>query len=221
MVGGKSFPCHPMWFLYFLFKWCKFPTHFCPWTCLTCELIAFCGCGKEKRSQRDWNSSVWQKRLKPRGLQMSQQGERKQGFEKEIEEKELEEAKVLLVEAEKWKCKKGKKATRDGVSSFCNWLSFWWMLMIARLWHVYHLFLLLSPAHRVYIPLFFHPVGVNRPWWDGWMIKQMDGWMMGHMNEMMFHDVLYYMYYSTNTILMKVVQLSTPNLLFSPLLWKP
>jgi hypothetical protein len=55
---------------------------------------------------------------------MSQQGERKQGFEKEIEEKELEEAKVLLVEAEKWKCKKGKKATRDGVSSFCNWLSF-------------------------------------------------------------------------------------------------
>jgi translation initiation factor 3 subunit A len=43
---------------------------------------------------------------------------------KDIEEKELEEAKALLVEAEKRKGKKGKKATRDGVSSFCSWLSF-------------------------------------------------------------------------------------------------
>jgi translation initiation factor 3 subunit A len=43
---------------------------------------------------------------------------------KEIEEKELEEARVLLAEAEKRKGKKGKKAIGDGVSSFCNWLSF-------------------------------------------------------------------------------------------------
>ncbi len=43
---------------------------------------------------------------------------------KEIEEKELEEARALLAEAEKRKGKKGKKATGDGVSSFCSWLSF-------------------------------------------------------------------------------------------------
>jgi hypothetical protein len=71
MVGGKSFPCHPMWFQCFLFKWCKFPTHLYPWTCLTSELIAFRGCRKEKRSQRYWSSNVWQKRLRPRSLQMS------------------------------------------------------------------------------------------------------------------------------------------------------
>jgi hypothetical protein len=44
----------------------------------------------------------------------------RQTLRKEIEEKELEEAKALLVEVEKRKGKKGKKATRDGVSSFCN-----------------------------------------------------------------------------------------------------
>jgi len=58
MVGGKSFPYHPMWFQCFLFRWCKFPVHFCPWTCLTGELIAFRGCRKEKRNQRDWSNSV-------------------------------------------------------------------------------------------------------------------------------------------------------------------
>jgi len=42
----------------------------------------------------------------------------------EIEEKELEEARALLTEVEKRKGKKGKKATRNGVSSFCTWLSF-------------------------------------------------------------------------------------------------
>ncbi len=52
---------------------------------------------------------------------------------KEIEEKELEQARALLVEVEKRKGKKGKKATRDEVSSFCNWLSFLWMPMIAKL----------------------------------------------------------------------------------------
>ncbi len=52
MVGGKSFPCHHVWFQCFLFRWCKFPAHFCPWACLTCELIAFRGCRKEKRSER-------------------------------------------------------------------------------------------------------------------------------------------------------------------------
>jgi hypothetical protein len=39
---------------------------------------------------------------------------------KEIEEKELEEARAL----QKRKGKKGKKVTRDEVSSFCSWLSF-------------------------------------------------------------------------------------------------
>jgi hypothetical protein len=34
MVGGKSFPCHPMWFQCFLFKWCEFLAHLCPWTAL-------------------------------------------------------------------------------------------------------------------------------------------------------------------------------------------
>jgi translation initiation factor 3 subunit A len=43
---------------------------------------------------------------------------------KEIEEKELEEAINLLAKAEKRKGKKGKKATGDGMSSFCSWLSF-------------------------------------------------------------------------------------------------
>jgi translation initiation factor 3 subunit A len=43
---------------------------------------------------------------------------------KEIEEKQLEEAKALLAKVEKWKGKKGKKVTGDGVSSFCSWLSF-------------------------------------------------------------------------------------------------
>jgi len=89
MVGGKSFPCHPMWFQCFLFKWCKFPMYFCPWTCLTGELIAFRGCRKEKRSQRDWNSNVWQKRFRPRGLQMNLQGERKQGFERRLKKRSL------------------------------------------------------------------------------------------------------------------------------------
>jgi len=71
MVGGKSFPCHPMWFECFLFRWCKFLVHFCPWTCLTGELITFRGCRKKKTSQRDWSSNVWQKRLRPKGLHMS------------------------------------------------------------------------------------------------------------------------------------------------------
>jgi len=43
---------------------------------------------------------------------------------KEIEEKELEEARALFAEAKKRKGKKGKKATRDGVSSFCSWFIF-------------------------------------------------------------------------------------------------
>jgi hypothetical protein len=50
---------HPMWFQCFLFRWCKFPAHFCPWACLTGELIAFCGCRKEKRSERaPWEAQV-------------------------------------------------------------------------------------------------------------------------------------------------------------------
>jgi len=96
---------------------------------------------------------------------------------KEIEEKELEEARGFLAYAKKWKGKKGKKATRDGVSSFCSWFSFWWLLMIVGLWHVYHLFLLLSSLHRVYIPFFFHLVKINRPWQNKWMIGRMDRWM--------------------------------------------
>jgi len=43
---------------------------------------------------------------------------------KEIEEKELEEARALFAEAKKRKGKKGKKATGDGVSSFCSWFIF-------------------------------------------------------------------------------------------------
>jgi len=50
-----------------------------------------------------------------------------------------------------------------------------------------------SPPRRVCIPLFFHPIGVKRPWQDEWMTRQMDGWMMGQMDEMMLHNVLYYM----------------------------
>jgi hypothetical protein len=42
----------------------------------------------------------------------------------EIEEKELEEARAFLVEIEKRIGKKGKKATGNGVNSFCSWLSF-------------------------------------------------------------------------------------------------
>ncbi len=58
-VAGKSFPCHPMWFQCFLFRWCKFLAHLCPWACLTCELIAFHGCRKEKRSERaPWEAQV-------------------------------------------------------------------------------------------------------------------------------------------------------------------
>ncbi len=52
---------------------------------------------------------------------------------------------------------------------------------------------LLCPLHCVFIPLFLHPVGVNRPWWDKWMIERTDIWMMGQMDEMMLHDILYYM----------------------------
>jgi hypothetical protein len=50
-----------------------------------------------------------------------------------------------------------------------------------------------SPPRRVCIPLFLHPVGVNRPWQDEWMTRQLNGWMMKQMDEMMFHNVLYYM----------------------------
>jgi hypothetical protein len=89
MVGGKSFPCHPMWFQCFLFRWCKFLAHLCPWTCFTSELIPFCGCRKKKKSQRDWSNNVWQKRLMPKGLQMRQQGERKQGFERRLKKRSL------------------------------------------------------------------------------------------------------------------------------------
>jgi hypothetical protein len=57
--GGKSFPCHPMWFQCFLFRWCKFPVHLCPWACLTGELITFRGCKKEKRNERTpWKAQV-------------------------------------------------------------------------------------------------------------------------------------------------------------------
>jgi len=38
---------------------------------------------------------------------------------------------------------------------------------------------------HVCIPFFLRLVRINKPWWDGWMITQMD--------EMMLHDVLYYM----------------------------
>jgi len=41
-------------------------------------------------------------------------------IQKEIEKKELEEARALLAKVEKREGKKGKKATRDGVSSFCS-----------------------------------------------------------------------------------------------------
>ncbi len=51
------------------------------------------------------------------------------------------------------------------ISSIC--------LVIAGLWHVCHLFLLLSSLRCVCIPLFFRPVEVNRPWRNGWMI----GWI--------------------------------------------
>jgi len=71
--------------------------------------------------------------------------------------------------------------------------NFWWMLTIAGLWHVCHLFLLLSPSRCVCIPLFLCPIGVNRPWWDEWMTRWTDRWMTRQMDEMMLHDVLYYM----------------------------
>ncbi len=68
-----------------------------------------------------------------------------------------------------------------------RWMTRWmWSIIssicpvIAGLWHVCHLFLLLSPPCRVCIPLFLRLVGVNRPWWDGWMTEWMDhdtdGW---------------------------------------------
>jgi hypothetical protein len=60
-------------------------------------------------------------------------------------------------------------------------------------WCLHNLFLLLSLSHRICIPLFLRPSRVNRPWPDRWMIKRMDGWMTGKMDEMMLHDVLYYM----------------------------
>jgi hypothetical protein len=63
------------------------------------------------------------------------------------------------------------------VSSFCSSFSFWWMLMITGLWHVCHLFLLLSSLCYVCIPFFLHAVGIHRPWWDGWMTRRMDKWM--------------------------------------------
>ncbi len=78
------------------------------------------------------------------------------------------------------------------MSSFCSWLSFWWMLMIAGLWHVCQFFLLLSPLCCICIPLFLRLIGVNRPWRDGWMTGWMDGWMTRQMDEMMLHDVFYY-----------------------------
>jgi hypothetical protein len=93
-------------------------------------------------------------------------------IQKEIKEKELEEARALLAKAEKWKGKKGKKAIGNGVSSFSNWLSFLWMLMIAGLWHVCHLFLLFSPPHHVCISLFLRPLRVNK---TGWMDDRTNG----------------------------------------------
>jgi len=62
------------------------------------------------------------------------------------------------------------------ISSIC--------LIITRLWHVCHLFLLFFLLCHIYIPIFLCPVGVNRPWRDRWMTRRMD--------EMMLHDVLYY-----------------------------
>jgi hypothetical protein len=62
-----------------------------------------------------------------------------------------------------------------------RWMTGWmWSIIssicpvIAGLWHVCHLFLLLSPLCRVYIPLFLRLIRVNRPWQDGWMIEWMD-----------------------------------------------
>jgi hypothetical protein len=48
----------------------------------------------------------------------------RQTLQKEIEEKEFEEARAFFAKAEKQKGKKGKKATGDGVSSFCSWLNY-------------------------------------------------------------------------------------------------
>jgi hypothetical protein len=42
------------------------------------------------------------------------------------------------------------------------------------------------------IPLFFCPIGVNRPWQDGWMTGCMDRWMTGQMDGKL-HNILYYM----------------------------
>jgi hypothetical protein len=48
--------------------------------------------------------------------------------------------------------------------------------IIAGLWHVCHLFLLLFSSCCVCIPLFLRPIGINRPWQDGWMDDEIDGW---------------------------------------------
>jgi len=52
---------------------------------------------------------------------------------------------------------------------------------------------LLCLSRHLYILLFFRLVIVNKTWQDTWMTEGMDGWMTGQMDEMMFHDVLYYM----------------------------
>lgn len=44
---------------------------------------------------------------------------------KEIEEKEFEEVRVMFVEVEKWKGKKGKKGIMDGVSVWCFYEVCW------------------------------------------------------------------------------------------------
>jgi hypothetical protein len=42
---------------------------------------------------------------------------------------------------------------------------------------IYNTNIYYSLPHRIYIPLFLHPVEINRPWRDEWMTKQMNRWM--------------------------------------------
>ncbi len=61
---------------------------------------------------------------------------------------------------------------------------------------VCHLFLLLSSPCRVCIPLFLRLVRVNRPWQDGWMIRQMDD-KTDEWNDASRRPLLYVMFFHT------------------------
>ncbi len=61
------------------------------------------------------------------------------------------------------------------ISSIC--------LVIVGLWHVCHLFLLLSLSRRICIPLFLRPIEINRLWRYRWMTKRMNRWMTKQMDE--------------------------------------